>query len=44
MIMKSTEVQTLGTGHAIVHTEHLVGSEELDIIINFNLSLHFVFS
>ena len=24
--MKSTKVQTLGAGHALVYTEHLVGS------------------
>ena len=31
--MKSTKVQTLGTDHALVHTEHLVGSEDtIDIM------------
>ena len=25
--MKSTKIQTLHAGHAIVYTEHLVGSE-----------------
>ena len=36
--MKSTKVQTLGAGHALVHTEHLVGSEDTRHYVELHVS------
>ena len=42
--MKSTKVQTLCAGHALVYTEHLVGNEDTRIyVIKKSLICHLQF-